>query len=242
MNNALRQTHGGEGGFTLVEALAATVLMGIILGALAIVSAQWLPNWSRGFGRVQRTELLDIALDRMVADLAAAEFITAGRRTMRPLFEGSELSVTFVRSAWGPNTRPGLEIVRIAETADRLGPVLVRARAPFVPNVAADQVYFADPVVLLRMPYRVTFAYAGPDRVWRDTWMQQGGLPSIVRLTVRDAGTEQTLSVSTTAVVHAQVPAACVASKDDRRCGRPARPPSPEAASDLTAAQPGRER
>jgi len=242
MSKALRRTLGGEAGFTLVEALAATVLMGIILGTLAIVTAQWLPNWSRGFGRVQRTELLDIALDRVVADLAAAEFVTAGRRTTRPLFEGSELAVTFVRSAWGPNARPGLEIVRIAETADRLGPVLVRARAPFVPNVAADQVYFADPVVLLRVPYRLTFAYAGQDRVWKGTWVQERGLPSLVRLTVREAGTERTLSVSTTAVIHAQVPAACAASKDDRRCGMSARPPSAEAPSDPTTPQPVRER
>jgi len=242
MSNALRRTQGGEAGFTLVEALAATVLMGIILGALAVVTAQWLPNWSRGFGRVQRTELLDIALDRMVGDLAAVEFITAGRRTTRPLFEGSELAVTFVRSALGPNARPGLEIVRIAETADRLGPMLVRSRAPFVPNVSADQVHFADAVVLLRMPYRLRFAYAGKDRVWKDTWLQERGLPSIVRLTVRDAGTEQTLAVSTTAVVHAQVPATCVASKDDRRCGRPARQPAAGEPSDAAAAQPGRER
>jgi len=242
MSNALRRRQGGEAGFTLVEALAATVLMGIILGALAIVTAQWLPNWSRGFGRVQRTELLDIALDRMVADLAAVEFITAGRRTTRPLFEGSELAVTFVRSALGPNARPGLEIVRIAETADRLGPVVVRSRARFVPNVSADQVHFTDPVVLLRMPYRLRFAYAAQDRMWKDTWLQERGLPSIVRLTVRDAGTEQTLAVSTTAVVHAQVPATCVASKDDRRCGRPARQPAAGEPSDAAAAQPGRER
>src|SRR5262249_55957229 len=108
MSKARRRSCGNEAGFTLVEALAATVLMGMILGALAILTAQWLPNWSRGFGRVQRIELVDIALDRIVADLADAVFITSGRGVTRPLFEGSELAVTFVRSAWGPNMRPGL--------------------------------------------------------------------------------------------------------------------------------------
>ncbi len=33
------------------------------------------------------------------------------RYAAKPLFEGSELSVTFVRTAVGPNSRPGLEII-----------------------------------------------------------------------------------------------------------------------------------
>ena len=36
-------------GFTLVEAMVATALMGMILAAIATVTAQWLPNWNRGF-------------------------------------------------------------------------------------------------------------------------------------------------------------------------------------------------
>ena len=109
-------------GFTLVEALLATALMGAILAAIATVTAQWLPNWNRGFVRVQRTETLAVGLERIVADLAAAEFITAGATIRQPVFDGTELSVTFLRTAIGPNTRPGLELVRIAETGRREGP------------------------------------------------------------------------------------------------------------------------
>ena len=36
----------------------------------------------------------------------------------KPLFEGRELSVTFIRTAVGPNTRPGLEIIRLIEKSD----------------------------------------------------------------------------------------------------------------------------
>jgi general secretion pathway protein J len=210
-------------GFTLIEALAATVLMGMILTALATVTGQWLPNWNRGFARVQRAELLEIALERLVADLAAAEFISPNRKSTRPLFEGTELAVIFVRSAFGPNTRPGLEIVRIAETADRQGPALVRARMPFVPAAtSAEQSHFTDPVVLLRAPYKVSFSYAGQDRVWKSAWLEARELPSAVRLAIRDAATERTLAVSTTAVIHTQLPAACAISKEGRRCGRSA--------------------
>lgn len=214
------RAHSAISGFTLVEALVATALMGVVLAALATVTAQWLPNWNRGFVRVQRSELLAVALDRIVADLAAAEFISPGRETRPPLFEGAELSVTLVRSALGPNTRPGLEIIRIAETSDRQGPALVRSSAPFAPGASATaQFHFGDPVVLLRAPYRASFSYAGQDGVWKGRWQDARELPSAVRLIIRDAATHQTLSVSTAAVIHAQVPAECVDGKASRECG-----------------------
>src|SRR5262245_65835490 len=111
--------------------------MGVVLASLATITAQWLPNWNRGFARVQGAEQLSIVLDRLAGDLAAAEFVTLNRNNPRPLFEGSEFGVTFVRSALGPNARGGLEVVQIAEATDRLGPVMLRARGPFVP---ADKV------------------------------------------------------------------------------------------------------
>ena len=167
-------------GFTLVEAMVATALMGAILAAIATVTAQWLPNWNRGFERVQRVELLAVGIERIVADLAAAEFITAGTASRVPVFDGTELSVTFLRTAIGPNTRPGLELVRIAETAGERGLMTVRTRARFLPT-GRDGVEVqpapADPVVLVRAPYRVTFSYAGADRVWRNVWRGRASCP-----------------------------------------------------------------
>ena len=55
----------GEAGFTLIEVLMATLLMTVILGALATVTAQWLPSWNRGMARVQRAERLAIGLERI---------------------------------------------------------------------------------------------------------------------------------------------------------------------------------
>src|ERR1700719_4923389 len=123
----------GEAGFTLIEALAALALTGLVLSALANITSQWLPNWNRGMDRIQRSELIGIALQRIGADLAAAEYVPANRDTRHPLFEGSELSVTFVRTALGPNAGPGLDVVRVGETTDRQGLVTVRSRAPFQP-------------------------------------------------------------------------------------------------------------
>ena len=203
----------GIAGFTLVEALLAVALMGAILAAIATVTAQWLPNWNRGFARVQSSETLAVGLERIVADLAAAEFVTAGAGIRQPVFDGTELSVTFLRTAIGPNTRPGLELVRIMETGGDKGLTTVRTRARFLPigrDGASVQPAPANPVVLVRAPYRVTFSYAGPDRVWRNVWRGEGELPKAIRVSLRDATTERTLSVSTATLVHAEMPADCV--------------------------------
>src|SRR5262249_2386531 len=159
-----------------------------------------------------RVELLAAGLERVVADLAAAEIVSPGGGNDPPLFDGGELSVTFVRTALGPNTSHGLEVVRIGETADSRGPALVRMTRPFVPSGAgarADQLNFANLVVMIRAPYRVSFSYAGADQVWGETWRGAKQLPRAVRVSVRDAATSRTLAMSTSTLVHAEIPARC---------------------------------
>lgn len=204
-------------GFTLIEALVATALMGFILAALATITAQWLPNWNHGVVRVQRNEQVALGLERLAADLAAADFIPANNQTRKPFFDGASRSVTFVRTALGPDTGPELEFVRIAEISSQRGPVLVRTRAPFVPGIDR-QPNFTDPVVLLRAPYRLSFSYAGTDRNWREDWREQVQLPNAVKLTVRDAATQRTLSVSTATLIHVEVPVDCIAAKSLVEC------------------------
>jgi general secretion pathway protein J len=217
--NAMRRLRpGDEAGFTLIEVLMATLLMTVILAALATVTAQWLPNWNRGLARVQRAERLAIGLARALTDLSVAAMIPDGSDSKRPLFEGSELSDTFVRTAVGPSARPGLEIIRLIEKADDQGLALVRERAPFAPMSSDAQIRFADQVVLIRAPFRVTFAYAGADRVWQPTWRGHMELPGMIRVSVRDSTTGQVLAVSSAAVVHINAPAECARSKDATVC------------------------
>jgi general secretion pathway protein J len=211
-------------GFTLVETLIAVAMMVAIIAALATVTAQWLPNWNRGFARVQRSELLALGFERIVADLAAAEFVSPHGLTKDPLFEGAELSVTFVRSAIGPNTSRGLEVVRLAEINEGGGLAMVRSRAPFAPlppGPPSSYLRLGEPIVLVRAPYRISFAYAGLDRVWRNTWRDAIQLPRAVRITLRNAATQAVLSASTATMIHVEVAAECARAQDPRECNKP---------------------
>jgi general secretion pathway protein J len=214
----LPDPRSGEAGFTLLEMMIAVMLMVFILIALATVTAQWLPNWNHGMARMERDERFAFALNRVVEDLAVAEFVPANTTVKTPYFDGSELSVSFVRTAVGPSSRPGLEIVRFQEIADSSGPALVRSRSAFVPMDANAQVRFADPVVLIRSPYRVMFAYSGADDIWQPAWGGGAELPKRVRITVRDGVTQQRLAVSTAALVHIDTPAACAREKNVNQC------------------------
>jgi general secretion pathway protein J len=222
MSGSLAKQRVAEGGFTLIETLVAMALMGLVLSALANITAQWLPNWNRGLGRIQRSELIGIALQRIGADLAAAEYVSANRDAAHPLFDGSELSVTFVRTALGPNAGTGLDVVRVGETTDGQGFVTVRSRAPFRPlplaSSLSEQFHFGEPVLLLRAPFRLSFAYAGQDRVWKSGWHDSDKLPAVIRLTVRDAASERILSVSTVAPVHVESPAHSDCAQPDGGC------------------------
>jgi general secretion pathway protein J len=199
----------GEGGFTLIEALVALALTGLVLSALANLTAQWLPNWNRGLDRIQRSEMVGITLQRLADDLADALPVPASASDMGPFFSGSEQSITFVRTALGPNAGPELDVVHLGETNDKAGLATVRSRTqfrPMPPNASAsNQFHFREPVVLLRSPYRLTFAYAGDDdEEWQSSWRDPSKLPSRIKLTVRDSSNGR--AISTVTSIHVQSP------------------------------------
>lgn len=205
-------------GFTLVEALVAMTLMGLVLTGLALLTGQWLPGWSRGLARVQQTERLALAIDRMAADLVVAAFVPANVTSTKPLFAGSDGAVTFVRTALGPNARPGLEIVQLAPAAGGLA----RRAGPYVPRPAdAPAQPLGAPVPLLDAPYRIAFSYAGRDGAWRSDWINGEELPRAVRLVVRDGTTGRALAASTAVVIAAEVPRLCVTEKTEKGCAAP---------------------
>lgn len=237
-STAVHARRADRAGFSLVEVLVAMALCGLVLGALAMVTAQWLPAWQRGLGRVQQSELLGLALDRMAADLALAQFVPAVRGGTKPLFQGEADRVVFVREALGPNARPGLEVVELAPAGGSMA--LARRAAAYGPGEdAQDLPPFGPPVGLLRAPFRVGLSYAGRDAVWRDGWSDAEELPRAVRLVVRDGKGGRALAVSTAVVIRAELPASCAADATTPMCGQPLAGGRPDGDEAEAEPQPG---
>ena len=173
-----------QAGFTLLEALASVAVMAAILTGLAMVAGQWLPNWRHGFLALQNADLIGLSLDRIEEDVASAEYARLDGGQGAPLFRGEADAVTFVRQAIGPGATPRLEIVKIGETKTRQGLEVERSRASFAPGAIGA---FRDATTLLRPPFRLAFAYSGPDGHWDAVW-KGGNLPRAVRLTVQTEG------------------------------------------------------
>jgi general secretion pathway protein J len=214
-------------GFTLMEALLCMLLLGFIVGALATVTGQWLPNWSRGMLELQRVERIAVSVERMVSDISGAEMIPPEADAKTVLFDGTQHVLTFVRTAIGPNAKPGLEIVKLSESVEDQGLAMIRQRAAFAPMSPDAKVRFADPVVLIRMPYRAFFSYAGPDGVWQQDWQSQPQLPQRIQVSIRDTSTGRRVSFSEAGLVHVNAPAECARADHPEECISP-KPEAPK--------------
>ena len=191
--------------------MAALALTATIILALSSVAGQWLPNWRRGFVDLQRADLLGVGLERLVDDLSAAEYVTRSAGAPAPLFEGDASSV-IVRSI-------GYRSGRLSSSGNRASggdqggsrprdgahASALRADSAGRP---AQAIAFGDPVTLIRAPFHISFAYAGPDRLWLPSWKGREQLPEAVRISVRDTVANRVLAASTVARVRVTAPGA----------------------------------
>lgn len=181
----MKRPQDTEAGFTLLEALASVAVMAVILTGLAMIAGQWLPNWRHGFLALQNADLIGLSLDRIEEDVASAEYARLEAAPGPPLFRGEPNGVTFVRRAIGPGATPRLEVVKIGETMTKQGLEVERAHAAFAPGAIGT---FRDATTLLRPPFHLVFAYAGPEGGWSANWNGASKLPRAVRLTVQGDG------------------------------------------------------
>ena len=193
-------------------------LMGLILAALATVTAQWMPNWNHGIARVQRSDDVALGLERLATDLAAAEFIAASRETRKPLFDGAARSVIFVRAAFGPNTGPALRLFASPKSIATEARSWSGPERHSRPELTARNPLSQIPSCCCGHPIGSPFHMQGADRNWHEEWRDQIQLPKAIKLTVQDAATQRTLSISTATRVHVEAPMECGAAKSLNDC------------------------
>ena len=192
-------------GFTLLEMMLALALTGVMVSAIAVFAGQWMTSWRAGFAQLQATDLLSLGLERLSADISAAQYAEFSAGHEETLFVGDSKSLTFVRRSPAPDTVGRLELVRIAQSSDARGAALIRSRAsyyPLAPGTPLGSLHFTDPVALIRAPFVISFAYTGAERVWRDSWGPDKKLPAAVRVTVRTVGRADVISASTAISLH----------------------------------------
>jgi general secretion pathway protein J len=192
-------------GFTLLEMMLALALTGVMVSAIAVFAGQWMTSWRAGFAQLQATDLLSLGLERLSADISAAQYGGVNSGQEPTLFLGDAKSLIFIRRSPAPDTLGRLEVVRIAQTSDARGAALIRSRAPYFPLAPGTPVVglrFADPVAIVRAPFVISFAYADAGRVWRDSWGLEKALPAAVRVTVRTVGRAEVVSASTAITLH----------------------------------------
>jgi general secretion pathway protein J len=125
------------------------------------------------------------------------------------IFSGEENAVTLVRRSLPVEMPPGLEVIRLAPQSGHADVTLARSRAPLPFGSFLAEPIDPSPVVLLRPPYSIRFAYADTDRQWRTTWHDQGHIPLLIRIAIVDRGTGRDLLPPVVVRIRVDAPPLC---------------------------------
>ena len=206
-----------QAGFTLLEAVLALLLAGMVVTALALLSGQWLGGWTRAGQAMRQAQALAAGLNRLAADIDASAAVATPAGNV--LFEGNAVALALVRLPpdFLEDQRPGA--VRIAPSGIGEARMLLRSQATLPPGASGlAGLAYADAVALARWPHRVAFAYAGADGVFAASWPAGPVLPALVRIAVTDAVSGRELPMSTTVRIHADTPVLCAQARTAAIC------------------------
>ena len=172
---------------------------------------------------MQRIESLDVGLQRLVSDLEAAEFVSPNVTSKTATFVGDAKSVTLFAS------RMLREQPLISNSCDWPKPWMnaasrwcapMRRSSRLIPiclstpnSISPTQSCSSAPPIGFPSPSREPTGFGANS--WRN------GIPAYplpARIQVRHAATDELLAVSTAALLHADLPAECVAQHSSHEC------------------------
>jgi general secretion pathway protein J len=180
----------GQAGFTLIEALVAITLLGLLCVALTRGLRFGVDAWARGSvhsDQLSRTTVVQGLLRRALGE--AYPYLLSSDPT-RPYvdFDGTSESLGFLASAPIVLGGIGRSRFRLSITKhDGLADLVMTSQAELA---AADTSSTLQKKTLLAGTASIEFAYFGklrsePSAQWHDRWSGQAALPQLVRIEVR---------------------------------------------------------
>lgn len=185
-----------EGGFTLLEVLAAVVLSALILVSLNMAMSavgKGVDHTRHSIG--EQTELasaIDI-FNRDVARIAKIRRGSPGQEFSGYVFEGGAGEVIYPLREEEGLAAPGLYLVRLRVAGDEGRRQLLRERARLRLGQLDSSPQWRDPVVLISGNFDIAFAYRAQRaglRDWAGSWQATERMPEQIRLAItsRDSG------------------------------------------------------
>ena len=185
----------GQGGFTLVEVLAALALTSLILVSLNLAATAVLHGAERTRQSLGSQAALSLAAGIFQRDAARIAKLrrAPGTGSVDYLFDGSARQMIYPLSEREGVSQGGLYLVRLSVAEGANGTRLVRDRMPLIPGEASiEDGSWDDAVVLLEGPFDIAFAYRAQRtgaRNWSDGWPSAQSMPEQLRLTIADRAT-----------------------------------------------------
>jgi prepilin-type N-terminal cleavage/methylation domain-containing protein len=212
---AMKRKRDRQGGFTLIEALAALAISSVIITATVTLLHSVARNFDRGTRGVDAADSVMLATERLASDFGSARYVvwmTANGPALA--FKGESARIAFVGSRDdGYGSRSDEMVTFSIERSDGVTRLVRRRAAWSGPDIVVDRLSPQDAVVLIEGNLDISFVFGRvvPDRglIWSTAWIDVTALPRFVRLIVRDRATGADPIGEADFIVRADAPMAC---------------------------------
>jgi general secretion pathway protein J len=176
-----------EAGFTLVELVAALIVIALTLGSVVTAVRLLGLSGERGARVIARQDMLSRGVDVLRRDIERLERVMRKREdALEFVFDGDEKSLTFVLIEPAVPSRPGPYFIFYYVEQGEGSNALVRGRVPY-DAMAKDirRLRPQDEVSVLEGPYDFRFAYLlreGGQESWIPRWLNHDRLPALIKL------------------------------------------------------------